>query len=66
MYLQILQNWCLGPKSIIIKENLSNLQFAHLLALVIFVSVSLMRKFLRGSRENLKHKIQTYEHIDFA
>ena len=30
---------------------------AQLLALVIFVSVSLVRENLRGLRENLKHKI---------
>ena len=33
--------------------------FAQLLAVVIFVSVSLMRENLRGLRENLRHKIQT-------
>ena len=34
---------------------------AQLLALVIFVSVSLMRKNLRGSRENSKHKTRSLE-----
>ena len=31
------------------------------MAVVIFVSVSLMRENLRGLRENLKHKIRTLE-----
>ena len=34
---------------------------AQLLAVVIFVSVSLIRENLRGLRENLKHKIRTLE-----
>ena len=37
------------------------MKIAQLLALVIFVSVSLMRENLRGLRENLKHKIRTLE-----
>ena len=32
---------------------------AQLLALLVFVSVSLVRENLRGLRENLKHKIPT-------
>ena len=39
--------------------------FAQLLAVVIFVSVSLMRENLRGLRENLRHKIQTYDTKSF-
>ena len=35
--------------------------FAQLLAVVIFVSISLKRENLRGLRENLKHKIRTKE-----
>jgi hypothetical protein len=35
------------------------LQFAQLLALDIFESVSFVRENLRGLRENLKHKIRT-------
>ena len=42
----IWQNWCF-------------VQFAQLLALVIFVSVSLLIENLRGLRENLKHKIRS-------
>ena len=34
--------------------------FAQLLAVVNFMSVSLIRENLRGLRENLRHKIRTY------
>ena len=41
----------------IVQEDV--LQIGQLLALLIYVSVSLMRVNLRELRENLKHKIQT-------
>ena len=37
----------------------TSFSIAQLLAVVIFVSVSLIRENLRGLRENLKHKIRT-------
>ena len=39
--------------------------FGQLLAVVIFVSVSLMRENLRGLRANLRHKIRTYDTKSF-
>ena len=39
--------------------------FAQLLAVVIFVSVSLMTENLRGLRESLRHKIRTYDTKSF-
>ena len=36
--------------------------FAQLLAVVIFVSISLKRENLRGLRENIKHKNRTWVH----
>jgi hypothetical protein len=42
------------------------LQIAQLLALVIFVSVSLIREHLRGLKENFKHKIRTLNWVEIA
>ena len=39
--------------------------FGQLLAVVIFVSVSLMRENLRWLRENLRHKIRTNDTKSF-
>ena len=50
----IWQNWCFGP---FYHSRIEVLQIAQLLAIVIFVSVSLVRENLRGLRENLNHKI---------
>ena len=40
-------------------SNIEILEIAQLLAIFIFVSVSLVRENLSGLRENLKHKIRT-------
>ena len=52
----ISQNWCFGN---FYHSRIEVLQIAQLLALVIFVSDSLVRENLRGLRENFKHKIRT-------
>ena len=53
----IWQNWCLGQFYFPIIEVF---QIAQLLALVILVSVSLVRENLRGLREILKRKIRAF------
>ena len=50
----IWQNWCFGQ---FCNSRIEVLQIAQLLAIVIFVSVPLVRENLRGLRENLIHKI---------
>ena len=54
----IWQNWCIGQ---FYHSRVEVLQIAWLLALVIFVSVSLVRENLRELRENLKHKIRSLD-----
>ena len=54
--LGIWQNWRNG---LICHSRIEVLHIAQLLALVTFVSVSLMRENLRGLRESFKHKIRT-------
>ena len=55
-----------GKIVVLVNLSIEVLQFAQILARVIFVSVSLMKENKGGLKEKLKHKIQTYEHIDFA
>ena len=50
----IWQNWCFGP---LYHSRIEVFQIAQFLAIVIFMSVSLVRDDLRDLRENLNHKI---------
>ena len=55
------QDWCFGLFHF---SKIEVLKIAKLLALVVFVSVSLVRENLRGLREKFKHKIRTYDNIE--